>query len=320
MAATPALFADHEERFSDDAQIRVEATRYVFFAGDLLTPERKRDREDFARGGEEYDSLCLVRTRRFIPRCAVVPLETSAQFVTRDQVPDGVRTLRFPTTPPHLFGLPAYPGEHIIPLAIVPSDASRGIVELSALADSPWESGLAQSVQEHFFPAAEEVPIELRRVEDIITHRASLTRDERFRRSGEQMLESCRQFRAYAQARIDREHALLKEGKAHQYVYTYSPLARVLLAQLEIAPQDQAFQLLADSQSKLINGFRSSGLTPEMLAEMNAQQQTNFQQMLSGALEGLGSQIAAAIVASRPSPAPKGGATTPQPAVDKSGK
>jgi hypothetical protein len=70
---------------------------------------------------------------------------------------------------------------------------------------------------------------------------------------------SCDEFYGWGLAKLDIEHTQLKQGTHPQgHVYTYSPLARVLLTQLEIQPQDQPFAALAALNADLGNTVKAA--------------------------------------------------------------
>jgi hypothetical protein len=75
--------------------------------------------------------------------------------------------------------------------------------------------------------------------------------------AAEQMLIACEAARQYGQAYIDIQHGLLRTRKEHQWTYAYSPIARQLLEQLEIAAFDEGSQYLAMAKA-IVSELRGS--------------------------------------------------------------
>lgn len=241
----------------------IEATRHVFLGMDVLDPER-REVEHLRRGGEEVSSHCLRRTPNFVPRCFITPVEMWVEHMALERVPDGVRSveikdssLELPTggdsrTVIHnmLRGKPlrsirTYPGEELSD--IIGTYQKVGIVELEALKGVEWESGEAQRLQNEFFPANWPLPVALRLVEERIRDAYNA-----HPKVAEDMLRGCAQSRRWAQARLQAEHVLLDTRTRHEWTYTYSPIARSLLAQLEMTPRDQGWEtMMAQSQAQM---------------------------------------------------------------------
>jgi hypothetical protein len=247
-----------------------EATRYVYLALDVLDPERRDQVERLRRGGEEVSSHCLRRTQNYVPRCWITPVEVWVEHMPPHAVPEGIRSVEVKDpsliTPESdtrsaiqnlLRGKPlrsirTYPGDEMSD--ITGTYQKVGITELEALRGVEWDSGEAQRLQNEFFPPSWPLPVALRAIEERI-HEASSAHPA----VAEDMLRSVNQSRRWAQARLQAEHVLLDTRKEHQWTYTYSPIARSLLAQLEMTPRDQGWEtLMAQSNIHLAQAIANT--------------------------------------------------------------
>ena len=256
--ATPAYLIDdpsHGLELVDGRAEGTEATRYVFLALNVLDPERQDQIERLRRGGEEVNSHCLRRTPNFVRRCFITPVEQWVEHMPLHAVPEGVRSvevkdlslepqvltateaMRMMTRGRPLRSIRTYPGDEMSDIA--ETYQKVGITELVALRGVEWDTGEAQRLQEEFFPANWLLPIALRLVEEQIQDRYSV-----HPAIADDMLRSVNTSRRWAQARLQAEHVLLDTRKEHQWTYTYSPIARSLLAQLEMTPRDQGWETL----------------------------------------------------------------------------
>lgn len=257
--ATPATYLMEDPtrglELVDGQAEGTEATRYVFLGLDVLDPERRDQVEKLRRGGEEVQSHCLRRTPNFVPRCYITPVEIWVEHMPPHAVPEGVRsvevkdpTLITPVTDTRsainnlLRGKPlrsirTFPGDEMSD--ITGTYQKVGITELTALKGIEWDAGDVQELQQAFFPDDWSLPIELRKIEERIREVYSV-----HPRVADDMLRGTAQSRRWAQARLQAEHVLLDTRKEHQWTYTYSPIARSLLAQLEMTPRDQGWETL----------------------------------------------------------------------------
>lgn len=239
----------------------IEATCYVWLGLNVLDPDRCDQVEHLRKGGEEVNSHCLRRTPNFVQRCTITPVEMWVEHMTLERVPDGIRSVEVKDATLEvassgnvihniLRGKPlrsirTYPGEEMSD--IIETYQKVGIVELSALKGVEWDAGEAQRLQGEFFPATWPVPIELRKVEERIREAAGT-----HPQVADDMLRGCGISRRWAQARLQAEHVLLNTGTRHEWTYTYSPIGRSLLAQLEMQARDVgADAMMAQSNAKL---------------------------------------------------------------------
>lgn len=297
MATPQTIFDDPTKGLElvDGRAEGIEATRYVFLALDVLDPERRDQIERLRRGGEEVNSHCLRRTPGFVPRCFITPVEQWVEHMPLHAVPEGIRSvevkdpslepqvlsatdvMRMMTRGRPLRSIRTYPGDEM-------SDISEtyqkvGITELAALKGVEWDTGEAQRLQDEFFPASWLLPTALRLVEERVQDRYSV-----HPAVADDMLRSIATSRRWAQARLQAEHVLLDTRKEHQWTYTYSPIARSLLAQLEMTPRDQGWEtLMAQSNIHLA----------QAIAGIQGQQQSSMD------VNALAAAIATAIVAAQ---------------------
>lgn len=270
-------------KFTDGPQIRLEATRYLFCAGNFLSHARRRERKDlnWRGGGEDLASPCAWRMKHFLHRAFITPFEVGLEHRPLELVPEGVTTKNWltvgasPSGHKTLYGIPVLPGEHIRELINIGAEEKKGIVEIEALQDAPWGRDIVE-LQEAIFPADWPVPTTLREVEAQIrqSNADSLVADV--------MLESCAQFSQWGHRWLDVEHGQIKSGRVHQWTYNYSPLGLTLLEQLEVTRQDQAINMLAKSQADMMNqSLKAAGLSTETLTQLDESRMEQFREMLA---------------------------------------
>lgn len=283
-------------------EIALEATRWLFLAGDLLDPHRKDDLPHLAAGGEELANFCLRRTNGFVPRLAITPLEVWAEWLPIEYFPEGVRPMKLkgqdvkdenPTgqtlVGKPLFGYPHYPGELIVDAVGLSVSEKRGIVEIEALRTVPFGDSEVARIQQLFFPE-DFRPLQLRKVEERIDQVAE-TNNSDIKWVAKDMQQSCAQFRRYAQAQIDRCHTQLDTRVSHQYTYSYSPKIRLFMQQLEVEPRQNAGQTLSAEVLKAVAG---SGISNDALEAIMAKQGAMFAAAMTEAIKQ-------AVAASQPS-------------------
>ena len=244
-----------------------EQTRYVFTAGQFLDPERVFQMEHIreAGGGEEVQTHCFRRTPGgFLPRGRLTPMETWVDHLPAALIGEGLEgetvhiqgpmtteTLGMQRRPGMLLGKPLsnvkfYPGDEIN--SVLRANQGKGLVEVRALKGVSWykdeaesEPGLPQTLNGLFFPFTP--PPTLRalreRIQQVAAEQAVSTLVQGVSRD---MLTSCDQFERWAQTILAAEHTLLRQRTKHEHTYTYSPVARELLRQLEMKPQDNILE------------------------------------------------------------------------------
>lgn len=252
-------------KFFDKRIVNKQNERWLGSLGDFIDPERKLQL-DWARiGGIELNTNCLQRfgnTKGFLPRGYIAPLELGADPMPEEQLRnlgggqqwaamvDGVVV----TT--NLQFLPTYPGEAYDSLsnnAFVDRAAGGiriGVTEFPTLYGMKWEdghkpdgSGLIDRMYKTFFP-------DLKRAATLSGIQAQIKsgyeHDPAFREIGDRWVQSGEEFRRWGMRRVEMENMLLRTGvHSSGHAYQYSPLALLLIDQLELQRQDQPFAELS---------------------------------------------------------------------------
>lgn len=263
-------------------EVALEATRYLFFAGDVIDPDRKVELAYLVDGGEEMHNRCLRRTGGFLPRCEITPMEFWGETLPLEWFPDGVRPYKLKNTDPvteatnlngrtsigkPLFFMPMYPGDLIVDALGMATGERKGIVELESLRDVDYDTGHSQEMQRLFFPPHYRKPVELRLIQQQIETVADSVLDPDAKSVAHSMVVSCEQFRRWAQEKIDKCHTQLDTRVAFQWTYRYSAQIRNLMKQLEVEPRNSGAQ---NFQNTMMHAVAQSGITPEMFAQMEA--------------------------------------------------
>lgn len=253
--------------------IPLEATRHIFTAGDYIDPARKTQLEHLRRGGDELlANPCLIRTpNRFLPRCAITPLEIGGEALPVDLWPtEGISSRpklkvkgekiaeaggRFF---PEVFLYPRYPGE-MIRDAVDEGTDSRGIIEITYLRGIDWNTGEAQAIQSIIFPDDWKLPVELRLVEEQINRAADANTTTIKEVCGE-MLDACDKFRRYATTIVSRQNELVAAGPhpITRFAYFYTPTCRSFAAQLEIKLIASTQETVGAEVARAIAGMQTS--------------------------------------------------------------
>lgn len=276
----------------------LELPRYLFFAGNVLDPDRMAQIEHLrgTGGGDEIHTNCFRRSvGGFLRRATLTPMEVWAvpmpavligEGAERDTVtiagPMDSTNLGFKANRPGaLAGVGAtlhhvkfYPGDEIG--TVLRANEGKGIVEATSLLGQPWysdeekkEPGVAQLLNRDFFPTTP--PVELRLLREMIDKKAHAS--DVHRGVARDMQTSCDQFRRWAESRLSAEHVLLRMRNRGDYTYTYSPIARELLRQLEMTPQDsiieqQAAGISAEQMKEIMGSVGGQAMTPELIAQI----------------------------------------------------
>lgn len=270
-------------QYLDSDDVSKEIERYVWFPGDIISPRRKQETRETTgiglyvnggpfyvtrAGGDEYQTPCLTRTKGIVPRGFFTPLEVAAHWIPPELLPYGADAFRANAeNGPHIAGgiLVGAKSQYLVGEKVYPGHAlswmmsfarndhgfSRGLVEVEILRAQPWKDGAAQELQRVFLP---DYPHSLMPTLSGLQERiTSVTREASgdIRQLGQLLLHSCDEYREWGTAFIGREHNLVKMGTTDQgWTYQYSDIARSLMAQLEITPQDQQFQTVARMQEE----------------------------------------------------------------------
>lgn len=246
-------FDDYAPEYVERDRISREAPRYVFFPGDVLEPRRKREHPELSDGGEEHPSRCLVRTKGYLRRCRITPLEKWGEPLPQEMMPDGVEGYGsvvaeahgsgqlYLSTPLNIVNFPRLPGEEIHSVTGRVGGESKGIVELTPCIGLSWAEFEATGWQQHFFPQYPHsgwIPLTLRQIVEQI--RAVAVPTSELRQMQTEMLSACEEFRLWATERVEIENTLLAVGTvAAGWTWRYSGLAETLMPQLELQRKDE---------------------------------------------------------------------------------
>jgi hypothetical protein len=239
--------------------INREDTRYLFLALDLIEPQRKQEQVEYEHGGEMLQGFCSWRTHGFLRRCRITPLEMGHDPQPRDLIAEGASVVTIPIPLPErqaaLTGLShaeqvfvrVYPGEEINSILYNQHRMERGVVEIKALMREAWDKEKMDALQRFFFPTYPKLPATLREIENLIKAARTRTEGETLHSIADDMLLGCARSRTWGMTMLEHEHANVRKGtNAAGESYTYSPLAEVLLPQLEVQRQDEGLKPLAD--------------------------------------------------------------------------
>lgn len=281
-----------------DARTKGKLTpRWLFFPGDVIVPKRKQQIDWLSLGGEETDSPCLQKYGRgFLPRGLTSLCEIGQMPMPQEQLANlgsdiwtgidyegselnGGRKLGY---------VPVYPadGAHsIVRRSLDGKGGAGGIVEIEDLLGRDWPEchndagdGILDVIEMAFFGDGMEPT--LRGLREQITHgQIKIDLGVDIGKIKAKKLLACDLFEEWAGEKVKEEETKLRQG-VHPagHIYTYSPLAELLLVQLERRRQDQPFNELAELNTqmgeniaKAIAGVapaQSSGFSAEDMIEM----------------------------------------------------
>lgn len=279
--------------------VSLEAVRYLFFPGDLMTPSQKRERIDLRTGGEYLGQgyKTLIRSRGLLRRCQITPMEPALDFMSSDMMGDDPR-LKSVVTLNHgggaagqLNGIRVYPGDEIAGLLGVERQNSKGIVELTQLAGMEVQEVRESGIQTFVFPEWAEImagyktlPIKLSELRTHIESRQKETSDESIKTVIDQMLSACEQYYVWGHNYLKTASTLVKQAGVGGFVHTYGELAEQLFIQLEIRREDLLTkdQDIADIVARASQGNNVSNGEMMQVLKMLADNQAALTQMLGG--------------------------------------
>lgn len=248
----------------------VKAPRYVFFAGDWLTPQQKMMQPVWKpRGGFLHTSRCLIVTQGFIERGRIVPvvewyeamipmragemrrmLRPLSEYGGRDVqefVRDG-NTYGFPPRPgtdASLMALPKYPGNEIRSITGIGIGENNalpvGIVEINALRghDRQEDAKLIAHLETKIFGTPEEVAA-ITTLREFRQRIQAVRPDNQFEAQAQEAgLTSCDLYRTAAVSVCETVNALLRVGvQPNGFTWTKTPVFETLCQMVEIRPAD----------------------------------------------------------------------------------
>lgn len=253
--------------YFDHRTVGKNVKRWVWFPGDTIIAGRKQDIDWLRYGGEETTSPCLQKYGRgFVPRGLSAMLELGGEPLPTKHLGEMAAVawsgiaLNEEIIKSNLSFVPVYPGDALATLrAYYMNDQGlrRGLDEDSALLGKEWEechnrqgTGILDVIERAMYSDGMEPT--LRGLEDQI--RFARIDDNRvdIGKLKEDRLRMCSEFRLWGETKLAQEHANLKLGTKGEWVYAYSPLAELLLVQLEISRQDQPLAEMAKMHRDLM--------------------------------------------------------------------
>jgi hypothetical protein len=249
--------ADDIPREVAQARVNREANRYLFFPGDVLTPQQKRERPDLRIGGEYYGQQykTLYRSKGLVRRCQITPMVKAYDDLNDDQIGDSPLTveIRSLSSGVPLNRVRVYPGDEITGiLQGERNNTSKGVVELTDLIGVELNVFGESKLQEFIFPEWEQIklgvavlPAKLSELQKQIDARLQATSDDTIRNIIRQMLSACEIYRTWGIRYLKISSDLVKLQFNNGFSHTHSELAEMLFEQLEVTPVD----LLRDARN-----------------------------------------------------------------------
>jgi len=329
-----ATATSQRRRAVDTGPKNLEQTRYVFFPGNLVDPNRARELSDLLRyrvGGAEVDSPCLRAIDgwdNFVGRCRITPVLVYGQPLPRQMMAEGERAVILDRSPvPQVaddgvgfggnmgpqqasYGVRAFPGEHIDFITDRNSQVRRGVTELRSLfqAGMEWEDFAASGIQERFFPNLLALPKTLREIEEMI---AAVPEggDRLIASLKAEMLGACHVFRLWATRHLDERDALVQKGTNDAgFADRYTPLDLLLLEQMERERLDAYAKAQAKTAGTMTNVM-------QQLADVQREQMESnrrMQELMIQNQQAINERLTAVYPAPTEPTAPKG--NNPKPA------
>jgi hypothetical protein len=248
--------------FFDKRVVGANVVRWVFFALDLIVPERKAEISWLQAGGEETPNPCLIRYGRgFVPRGRPAILELGGEPIPMRHLGD-LQAIAWQGIPlnedavKNKFGfVPVYPGDGLRVLRRYSMNPIRkGMDEITVLQGREWDechnadgTGILDVIETAMF--GDGVEPTLKGLESQI--KSAVITDTRIDvgKYKAECLRMCEESRNWATRMVSVEHGLLKTGHVGEWQggwsYSYSPIVEMLIEQLELERQDQPMQAMS---------------------------------------------------------------------------
>lgn len=229
--ATPLDFGDSQSRLTSKIDLNRDKIRYVACLGNHLEPTDARQMRDIGGwaggiwiGASEVEGCpTLHRTHHMILRGLFTPLETRPVMKKADHREiDGYRETYIdgPGIPPFTRGYTVYAGDD---LNYLQGDRYRpmGVVEITSLMGVEWNTELRRSLQHFFFPewsiwqrGEGEIPQLLSDWVDLVRAAQKRAQYVNHEQIAEELLESARLFRIYANNQIEKNRQAIQSMRA----------------------------------------------------------------------------------------------------------
>lgn len=294
--ATPTNSIDTED-------VARNLPRYVFFAGDLISPEIKRKSKALAWGGEtvEPDYCTLFTTRNILFRNKITPMLRGLRWISVDMCEDDaagvvtVRNLGGNTAPNFQNGFVAFPGSELSSLLAKKRD--QGLAELTALRGFEYDRVKELRIQQHFFPewddyaaGRKKMPVALSWTRQQIQNGIDGTDDAVLRSVGADMLKAVDAFYYWGLDRLKIETTLVKSppNPGTQFVFSYTDLGEQLFDILEVNRDD----FLRRDTAGLLNAAQGRDDRGQIeVVNVMAEMMRQNQDLVKAALAALGKNV-----------------------------
>lgn len=269
--------------YYDQRKLNVTSTRWVWFPGDLIVPERKAEISWLAVGGEETVCPCLQRYGRgFVPKGRAAILELGGEPMPMRHLGElqsvawqGISLADEQVK--NKFGfVPVFPGDGLRVLKRYSMNPMRnGMDEITVLSGHEWDechdqdgTGILDFIEEAQF--GDGISKTLKGLEDQIRH--AVVKDTRidYGKMRDEQLKMCSDFRVWREHKVAVDNGLLAigtipitptnalpEGSRGGWSYMLSPLTNLLIEQLELKRQDQPIQEMSNMISTILASQQS---------------------------------------------------------------
>jgi len=306
-----AIIPDIQEgtHFFDENLADRKASRYIFFAGDVVEQSSKYEFPDRAFGGIVLDRFHTLKSEHnaagMVYRCKITPLRTALCASSPDMLdPSSLKNSQqykksYTFVRPHdgaepqrvidgLVRWEIYPGDEIggITTPHLPFGVG-GVTELKSLKGQPEEA--ARMAQYAFFPDWDEIssglkrlPTTLRELEDQLRERREEIEDPLLRMIGNDMLQACSRYRQWGLNYLKYQTAMVK-ASSPEVPRVYSDLAEQLFQQLERKRDDAILNDFESITAKIAEATGNQNLNTaealKMIAESVKLQTEMFMEM-----------------------------------------
>jgi len=282
----------------DPNEVGRELTRYLFFAGDLMTPSDKRHNPAVRSGGEYFGQQykTLVRSKGLVRKGQITPMEVGFDFKNADEMGGDESGLHAVTTIGHgdthsVYGVKVYPGDEIKGiLQAQMNNQSKGIVEIRTLAGVEYPEFQRSQLQHFIFPDEEgsaiswkkavagvvPMPVKISVMESHLQERRRATNDTDLHAIIDVMISSCEQYRVWGMNVLKTASQLVKLPAHQGFVHTYSETCEMLFEQLEARREDMLStdREFAEMFAKVSSGNAiSNDETQQLLQRMTENQE-----------------------------------------------
>ena len=297
--------------------IERKKTRYIFFAGNVMSDEQMNSAQHLYLGGEyvgtDYPSLAI--TNYILGCCRITPITISPRLLNNDEATANPHELeimnnleRGAGVRKDILAVRTYPAEQV--QGLIYTDSNKiGKIELTKLRgiELTNEKGegiaenyeLIQTVQTFFFPKWNDIinrraklPETLREKEEMIRLAQSQTTDSMLIGIGDEMLESAERFRTWGTNYLELDAVKIRQGAIDKYFHNYSSVSKVLLRQLEIERETFTGRSSQPTNNQQVNdALTQIAETNKTLAEIALQNAQNTSEQMRQKTEAIAAKV-----------------------------